>query len=96
MKQGPVNGSEKKMKKAVIIDFSITFSIVSFFVYYFTLFLVKIFDRLVYGISIKGRENIRRFAGKGCFLISNHSLYLKSRDSCGCYIPMADSFFRDE
>ena len=62
--------------KESIIDFSLPFRIFSFAVFYTTLFFVKIFDRLVYGINIEGRENLRPFLRRGCFLISNYSLYL--------------------
>jgi 1-acyl-sn-glycerol-3-phosphate acyltransferase len=66
----------KIMKKKKIIDFSLAFRIPSAFIYYITLFLVIIFNSVVYRVRITGRKNLRECSKRRCFLISNHSLYL--------------------
>jgi 1-acyl-sn-glycerol-3-phosphate acyltransferase len=38
-------------------------------------FCVMLYDKLVFRLRVQGRENLRRVRGRGCFLISNHTLY---------------------
>jgi len=45
------------------------------YVYYATLFLVLLFDTFIFRLKVIGQRNLRRLPRRGCFLISNHSLY---------------------
>jgi 1-acyl-sn-glycerol-3-phosphate acyltransferase len=56
-----------------IINFSLSFQIASFIVYYITLFFVIIFDHIFFNIKIIGRNNLNI---RKAILISNHTLYL--------------------
>lgn len=51
------------------------FRLASFFVYTLVLTLVILFDKIAYGLRVRGRGNLLSIKG-GFFLISNHSLYL--------------------
>ena len=51
------------------------FRILSFVVYTLVFAVVIVYNRLVFGLRVRGRENLRGIEG-GFFLISNHSLYL--------------------
>jgi 1-acyl-sn-glycerol-3-phosphate acyltransferase len=44
-------------------------------VFWFTLFIVVIYDWTVFRLRVEGRENLRRLRGRGAFIISNHTLY---------------------
>jgi len=59
-----------------IIFTSPLFYFFSFLTYWFTLFFALVFNKLFFGLKIRGRRNIDKIQGCGCFLISNHSLYL--------------------
>jgi chlorobactene glucosyltransferase len=45
------------------------------FIFWLTLFLVIIFDTLIFNLHTKGRENLKNMKTGG-FLVSNHTLYL--------------------
>lgn len=59
-----------------IIDRSPIHRIASLPVFWMTLALVILYNRFVFRLSVVGRRNLRDVRGKGCFLISNHTLYL--------------------
>lgn len=44
-------------------------------VFWATMFLVIAFNTFLFRLKIIGRGNLRRISKRGCFLISNHSLY---------------------
>ncbi len=43
---------------------------------WFILFLVVLYTRIIFRLKVTGRSNLRAAGGRGCFLISNHTLYL--------------------
>lgn len=73
------NGWRKHMSYATpdrILNTSWMHRLAGVFVFWFTLFLVIIYDRGILRVRIQGKEHLRRLRGKGAFLISNHTLYL--------------------
>lgn len=59
-----------------IVDFSPVYRFITGVVFWMTFLLFTTYDILFFRLKIKGRTNLERVRGKGCFLISNHSLYL--------------------
>ncbi len=59
-----------------ILNTSRIHRLAGFLVFWATLFLVILYDWGILGLRVEGRQRLRRFRGKGAFLISNHTLYL--------------------
>lgn len=60
-----------------IIDFSSPlFRFLSAIIFWTTLFLVIIVNKLVFRLKVTGRSHLSAITKTGCFLISNHTLYL--------------------
>jgi 1-acyl-sn-glycerol-3-phosphate acyltransferase len=58
-----------------IVDFSPVYRFITGIVFWTTLVLIATYDILFFRLKVKGRSNLEKVRGKGCFLISNHSLY---------------------
>lgn len=54
---------------------SIAFAVLSFLTYWFIVAAVVVFNIAAFRIVIRGRERLQSLRGRGCFLISNHTLY---------------------
>ena len=60
-----------------IINRSPFFRLLAPVVFWLTLGLVVIADKMLFRLRVVGRENLRLLPrGRGCFLVSNHTLYL--------------------
>jgi 1-acyl-sn-glycerol-3-phosphate acyltransferase len=59
-----------------IIDFSPLYRLMADIVFWITIFLVVLVDTFVIRLKVVGRENLFKVSNGGCFLISNHTLYL--------------------
>jgi 1-acyl-sn-glycerol-3-phosphate acyltransferase len=62
--------------KGHYIEMSRFWRIVSAPIFWAVLLIMILYDTLVFRFKVAGRENLRGLHGKGCFLISNHTLYL--------------------
>ncbi|MBA7517285.1 hypothetical protein ES705_09338 [subsurface metagenome] len=60
-----------------LTDFSSSlFRFLSTIIFWTTLLLVIIINKLVFRLKVTGRSNLSAISKTGCFLISNHTLYL--------------------
>ncbi len=59
-----------------ILDFSPLYRLLSGVVFWMTMLLVVSVDTFVFRLKVIGRGNLRKVRHRGCFLISNHTLYL--------------------
>ena len=58
-----------------ILTFTPLYQLMAAYVFYATLFLVILFDTVIFRLRVIGRGNLARIPRRGAFLISNHSLY---------------------
>ena len=59
-----------------VINLSSGFLLCSFVLFWLYAPLVVVFNTVVFGLRIRGRENLRGVKERGCIVVSNHSLYL--------------------
>ncbi|MDX2446798.1 MAG: lysophospholipid acyltransferase family protein [Desulfobacterales bacterium] len=55
--------------------------------------LIIIYNFVVFGLKIEGRENLKRASQRGCILISNHSLYLDPAVISNTFFPHRCYYF---
>ena len=58
-----------------ILTFRPLYQLMAAYVFWFTLFLIVLFDTFIFRVRVIGRGNLAHIPRRGAFLVSNHSLY---------------------
>jgi 1-acyl-sn-glycerol-3-phosphate acyltransferase len=66
----------REKKSVWILDLSFGYQLAAGLVFWLTLMLVGVCCNTILQLRVRNRRNLHKVPGSGCFLISNHTLYL--------------------
>lgn len=78
---------------APVVNFSPVYRFLQFLFFLVYSPLIIIYNFVVFGLKIEGRENLKQASQRGCILISNHSLYLDPAVIINTCLPHRGYYF---